>query len=109
MNVLLACPGIFNQIGGGQRFYANLILNNPAIDFYCFGDAETSPGLPQNAHFVQATDVHRRQSREFRLDEMQGGDPAEPLKRHPDELALLLDLAASLPADRVEFLGLSGF
>jgi glycosyltransferase involved in cell wall biosynthesis len=99
MNVLLACPGIFNQIGGGQRFYANLILNNPTIDFYCFGDAGASASLPQNAHFVQATDVHRRQSREFRLDEMLEGDPAEPLKRHPEELALLLDLAVAF--DRV--------
>ncbi len=109
MNVLLACPGIFNQIGGGQRFYANLILNNPTIDFYCFGDAGASAGLPQNAHFVQATDVHRRQSREFRLDEMQGGDPAEPLKRHPDELALLLDLAASVPAVRFDVVDIPDF
>ncbi len=98
MNVLLACPGIFDEIGGGQRFYANLILNNPAIDFYCFGDAAPRAGFPQNAHFVQPTDVHRRQSGEFRLDGIRDGDPAEPLKRHPDELALLLDLAASVPA-----------
>ena len=61
MNVLLACPGIFSQIGGGQRFYANLILNNPTIDFYCFGEATASAGFPKNAHFVQPTDVHTRQ------------------------------------------------
>src|SRR6266568_3128554 len=98
MKVLLACPGIFEQIGGGQRFYANLILNNPTIDFYCFGAAEPRAGLPQNAHFVQPTDVHQRQADEFRLREIPDGDPAEPLKRHPDELARLLDLAASVPA-----------
>ena len=97
MNVLLACPGIFDEIGGGQRFYANLILNNPAIDFYCFGDAAPGAGSPQNAHFIQSTDVHKRQAGEFRLHGILDGDPAAPLRRHPDELAALLDLAASVP------------
>ena len=109
MNVLLACPRIFDDIGGGQRFYENLILNNPAVDFYCFGDAAPSAGLPQNAHFIRLTDVHRRQSGEFRLDEIPVGDPAEPLKGHPDELALLLDQAASVPAVRFDVVELADF
>ena len=98
MNVLLACPGIFDEIGGGQRFYANLILNNPATEFYCGVDRAPTGGVPRNAHCLQLTDVHRRQPESFRPDLIPAGSPIEPLKDNAKELAYLLDLAASVPA-----------
>jgi hypothetical protein len=109
MNVLLACPDIFSQIGGGQRFYRNLILSNPAIDFYCFGNTTPGPGVPQNAHFIPVTDIHRRQSGDFRLDRIRKGDAAETLKPHAHELAWLLDLAASVPPVRFDIVDIADF
>src|SRR5205807_5289748 len=79
MNVLLACPGIFDEIGGGQRFYANLILNNPAIEFYCGVDRTPSAIVPRNAHCLRLTDVHRRQTDSFRPDLIPAGSPIAPL------------------------------
>jgi glycosyltransferase involved in cell wall biosynthesis len=98
MNVLLACPGIFEQIGGGQRFYANLILNNPAIEFYCGVDRAPAGIVPRNARCLRLTDAHRRQPESFRPDLIPAGSPIEPLRDNAKELAYLLDLAASMPA-----------
>ena len=109
MNVLLACPDVFDEIGGGQRFYQNLIRNNPTLDFYCFGRARPGAAVPSNVHFVSVTDIHRRQASDFRLDRIRKGDPAEPLKGHADELAWLLDLAASAPAVRFDIVDIADF
>src|SRR5437763_15563597 len=98
MNVLLACPGIFQEIGGGQRFYANLILNNPTIEFYCAVDRLPAGIVPRNAHCLPLTDLHRRQSDSFQPDLITPGSPIELLRNNAKELAFLLDLAASLPA-----------
>src|SRR5689334_4561581 len=109
MNVLLACPGIFNQIGGGQRFYANMILSNPEIDFYCFDNPGRRAGLPRNIHFITATDVHSRQVGQFDLDDIGKGDLAEPLRHHPQAMAVLLDLAASVPPVRFDVVDIPDF
>lgn len=109
MNVLLACPGIFDQIGGGQRFYANLIRSNPTVDFCCFGLGQPGPGVPRNVHFIVATDVHIRQVGDFHLGLIPRNDPAVSLKHHPDELARLLDLAASVPAVQFDIVDIPDF
>lgn len=108
MNVLLACIGIFSEIGGGQRFYSNLIQRNPEVQFYFFGDG-TNGNLPPNAHALRLGDEYRRSAGEFGLDQVPDNSPAAPIRRHSDELALLLDMAAAAPLIHFDVVDLPDF
>lgn len=102
MRVLLAAPGIFAEIGGGQRFYANLIAANPAIEFYFPGTA-TGQLLPPNAHMLRLGGDYRRHADDLALDDLPAEGLAAALRGRSGELALLLDLAAAAAVAGVAF------
>src|SRR5712691_9213608 len=108
MSVLVALPGIFSEIGGGQRFYSNLIASNPATQFYVFADP-ARPNLPPNAHVLRLGDHYRRNAGEFGLDRLPGDSPAAPIRQHADELALLMDMAAAVPPVRFDIVDIPDF
>ena len=110
MNVLLGCRDVFEEVGGGQRFYSNLILNNPAIQFYFFETSDKrETGLPRNAHPIAMGNHYRQHSDDFRLDQLPRDNPAAPLAERAYELALLMDMATAVPAVVFDLVDLPDF
>ena len=102
MKVFLAATGIFGEIGGGQRFYANLIAANSSIEFY-FSGAPVGQPLPRNAHPLRLGNDYRRYADDLALGELPGDSAAVTLRDCSDRLALLLDIAAAAAAGEVDF------
>jgi glycosyltransferase involved in cell wall biosynthesis len=96
MRILVAETNIFSTIGGGQRFFSDLIRAHPDIEFHYFASGEVDhAAIPANAFPVPMTDVYRRN-----IEQFSPGVPGEQAATIVDsksyDICYLLDMAASV-------------